>query len=572
VLQQTVFYGLPMYAVGDEPPPAGAAAADAATADAPATIIDPVTGQTVAPVNLQPQYTQHTAPDGTTFASINGDVQTANGYPIVPRTTVDVTQPAGAGLVAHGVLLTGLTAEEADVPNPAFARAGVGQASQEPSKLPADFAWPSQLATVNLLADEQTLVVTPEQLVSDGEGGARRRRFTSLASLVYYAPASADDVVAPRILAADASSSESGTGFSIETTDDEGVARVVVLYRVDNEYRSVDLSRVGETNRWEGGVTGVTDPRFIVQSVDVNGNIGTSSNKAVLYLENGEGPDFTIGLEGTLGENSWYRDTPIATLIGDVDPGDVLVSVDGGAAVPFDEFEGLPPEDGVYELSASSGETVVTLTVRVDTTAPVADVSPPLQNNYPLNAAVTVTVTCTDPNAPESSGVASCTPQTVTLDTATPGAKTFTVTTRDLAGNTREQVFSYNVQSPYTYDSLLVRTDRVNVIRAGWWLPVIFRAFGPTGQQITTTSGFTRTVSPPQACPATLPDAPLPPGNMLQPTENIFFFDPFFLRAHWWIWQSPSPIPQPEQPCYRLTAKAPGDTGPGISWWVKLVP
>jgi hypothetical protein len=34
--------------------------------------------------SVQPQFTQETASDGTTFATIDGDVQTANGYRSCP--------------------------------------------------------------------------------------------------------------------------------------------------------------------------------------------------------------------------------------------------------------------------------------------------------------------------------------------------------------------------------------------------------------------------------------------------------------------------------------------------------
>jgi hypothetical protein len=213
VLQEAVFYGLPMYDV------------DATPSNGDGTLpllTDPVTGLQASALSVQPEYTQETASDGTTFATIDGDVQTANGYPIVARTTRDVTQPFETGLIAHGALITGLVTEETAVEAPAFARAGVGQQVHEPSKTPASFAWPSQFATVNLLADEQKLVLTPEQLVSDGDdGSALRRRFTTVDALVYYAPATADDITAPRILATNAAVS----GWSCSTAAATGSFR-----------------------------------------------------------------------------------------------------------------------------------------------------------------------------------------------------------------------------------------------------------------------------------------------------------------------------------------------------------
>ena len=34
--------------------------------------------------------------------------------------------------------------------------------------------------------------------------------------------------------------------------------------------------------------------------------------------------------------------------------------------------------------------------------------------------------------------------------------------------------------------------------------------------------------------------------------------------------KSPKPIPTPSKPCYQLTVRATGDSGPGLTWWVKL--
>ena len=56
------------------------------------------------------------------------------------------------------------------------------------------------------------------------------------------------------------------------------------------------------------------------------------------------------------------------------------------------------------------------------------------------------------------------------------------------------------VAAPYRYTNVFPYTDRLNVVRAGWFLPLIFKAYGPTGAQITTTA-FTTTVSAPQKCP-----------------------------------------------------------------------
>jgi hypothetical protein len=307
--------------------------------------------------------------------------------------------------------------------------------------------------------------------------------------------------------------------------------------------------------------------------MDAAGNVGTSSNKALLHVANGQGAEFGVALTGTLGDNSWFTDTPVASLIGDVDPATVNVSVDGGNPVPFSQFGGLPAADGVYDLTATSGAQTVTLTVPVDSTAPAITTTPPItvSSAFQVGQAVTLTINCVDPNAPEHSGVASCTPETVTLDTSSPGTRSFTATASDFAGNTRTQTFNYVVAGPYTYQSVFPRTDRLNVIRAGWNLPLTFKAFGPNGQQLTATSAITTTISAPQVCPANLPVEQLRQSSMVNSPSNLFFFDSRS-NNYVWIYKSPKPIPNAARPCFLLNAKAVGDTGPGISWWVKLTP
>ena len=193
-----------------------------------------------------------------------------------------------------------------------FARAGVGQAVAGTREGGRVVRVAAQFATVNLLADEQKLVLLPEQLVSNDDGpGALRRRFTSMDALVYYAPANVTDIVAPRILSTGATSSAAGTTFKVETTDTEsGVARVVILYRKGNNYLPLDLKHTEGTNEWVGAVAGVSNPHFIAQSVDAAGNIGTTSNKAVLHEANGQGAEFGITFDGPVGDNDWFTAHP----------------------------------------------------------------------------------------------------------------------------------------------------------------------------------------------------------------------------------------------------------------------
>ena len=142
---------------------------------------------------------------------------------------------------------------------------------------------------------------------------------------------------------------------------------------------------------------------------------------------------------------------------------------------------------------------------------------------FQVGQAVTLAVNCADPGAPNSSGVASCAPTSVTLDTSSPGTRSFTATATDNAGNVRTQTFTYVVAGPYQYTNVFPYTDRLNVVRAGWNLPLIFKAFAPSGAQITSTA-FTTTVSAPQTCPS-MTNTQLPQSSMVSNTNNLLFFD-----------------------------------------------
>ena len=97
-------------------------------------------------------------------------------------------------------------------------------------------------------------------------------------------------------------------------------------------------------------------------------------------------------------------------------------------------------ENRVRAVDMSNPQTQTT-SFEQDLTGPTIDVTVPVEGkDYAVGASVTPVFTCTD-----SDGVESCTGSAATLDTATTGAHSFTVTAKDLAGNVTTKTVTYNV-------------------------------------------------------------------------------------------------------------------------------
>ena len=77
---------------------------------------------------------------------------------------------------------------------------------------------------------------------------------------------------------------------------------------------------------------------------------------------------------------------------------------------------------------------------KIDRVAPTATINVPENATFTVGAVVTPVVSCAD----VGSGVASC-PSSAKLDTSTVGSKTFSVTVKDLVGNSRIVTRNYTV-------------------------------------------------------------------------------------------------------------------------------
>ncbi len=128
--------------------------------------------------------------------------------------------------------------------------------------------------------------------------------------------------------------------------------------------------------------------------------------------------------------------------------------------------------------------------VKIDKTAPTISVTAPTSGNYLLNQAVTVSFTCTD----SLSGVSSCTGTTAngsSLDTASPGAKTFTVNASDNAGNSASPTtVNYTVNF-----GLVVLFDQTKAHKSGSTVPIKIRLVDANGANVSSAGTVVHAIS-----------------------------------------------------------------------------
>jgi X-Pro dipeptidyl-peptidase len=174
---------------------------------------------------------------------------------------------------------------------------------------------------------------------------------------------------------------------------------------------------------------------------------------------------YTLSPAAPTGSNGWYTgNVSLTWQVGD-----------GGAALTktgcVDEVFST---DGQFTRSCSASNVVgtagpVSVTVKVDKTPPGIAVSTPTEGaEYGLNSTVAASYSCDD----DASGVASCdgtVPSGQPIDTSSPGPHTFTVTARDLAGNTNTRTINYTVAGPTAVRLLTFSaTRRANDTRVRW--------------------------------------------------------------------------------------------------------
>ena len=161
--------------------------------------------------------------------------------------------------------------------------------------------YPSVLGSLNrfLSIDGQSreeLVVVPGQYRANGPTSAigTERLYNKLNFVVYRAPFTSTDFLAPNIWETEAVSITKNLVFQVRASDDSGsIARVTMTYRrlSSNTWSSLDLVYDPATGWATGKVPTINEPiDYFVQAVDPSGNVALAVNHGVPYTFVRNGP------------------------------------------------------------------------------------------------------------------------------------------------------------------------------------------------------------------------------------------------------------------------------------------
>ncbi len=334
-------YGLPMSQVNiPVPTPVAAAPADY-------TFTLSIDDQQQAPVNL----TGISKGSLGEYFAADGDTQVTAGRAIQPRVVVSGLTAANQ-TAAHGVLVTAGTYIDLPGLDPVISRPTQEweQAVTEPQIcLPA--FWPSLMASINTVGSDanasQTLVVTPGQFRCDSAAAAvvtgTQRLMTSMN--VDVLRSDSDDFTPPQITTVDIRTPDNTLELDIDTTDDSGISRIVVLLFNNGVVTPVVnfVPASGDVAPYTLQVDSYpTDARIAIQVVDGNGNVSNWTAKGLNAKP----------LRVDAGPDQYYTPNQATTLTATIEEFDKLVFSGNDVYYSWyfgdgEEISGLLVKDGV---------------------------------------------------------------------------------------------------------------------------------------------------------------------------------------------------------------------------------
>src|SRR3954447_8037126 len=454
-MEETVFYGLPMWRVGGPAYHAGDTLPTlnpAAPTDPPAAhviksdgIDTGFSGLTTAEITINPTFTRTSTSKGDVW-SVGGETQVTHYRPIQPRTSVGVTRPDGQQ--AHGALITALASQDQVGVNPAFARPTVDLGANEPEASAPDMAFPAQFETLTKFAtpggDAQRLVMIPGQFFSSRtRTTGTQRLFTSMTSRVLFSPS--ENFIAPTVTNATSAFVGGGVTFSVDAlpNNPDSVVRVIVLYHTAGTTAWQRLGLVhGAGQTWSGSASGVTEAvEWFAQAEDSSGNVGVTDSKGRLF---GSQTGFRATVSGTVGDNGWFTGPVTIDAAGPARGYLVkLNSVQAGTGVPY-----TLQVDGSYAVSLvnvdSQADAHDVGTIKIDQAPPTAHFATPSPLVFKLGGDGSYTIACED----AASGVVDC-PAGGTINTSVAGGGVVSFTIHDRAGNAASISLPYSVQTNF---------------------------------------------------------------------------------------------------------------------------
>lgn len=214
-------------------------------------------------------------------------------------------------------------------------------------------------------------------------------------------------------------------------------------------------------------------------------------------------PEITPTVTGTMGTHGWYTsDVQVSWQV--VDAQSAVSSISGcGASTIVNDTHST-----VLTCTASSagGTASQSVTIKRDATPPQMSITAPLDGGvYTLGQVVAAVYSCSD----SISGVGSCSGAVVSgsaIDTASVGAKVFTVTASDNAGNASSKSSDYSVR--YGFVGFLQPVDNLPVINsaiAGRTIPVKWQLVDAIGAYQSSLATFRSLGSFTASCDAEAP-------------------------------------------------------------------
>jgi hypothetical protein len=476
------------------------------------------TGLESASVVAVASLTQESATDGDYLVA--DDVLAVPFRPVQPLEFIRVT-PDTSGIHATGAIIEGGSSTDLLNFDVLYARPILYNELAEP-ETETTGAFPNALQAVT--SHETPSGRVDQLVVSRGRyfpSSRIQQRWDSMDLTVYYAPDSIVDITPPvisRVSAVEVTSNN--VSFEVEASDDSGIERVVVLYKVaGNSGAWTKLELTQSAGLWSAGVNGLSAAQnidFFVQVLGGDGQVSVSTNKAELHQVQPPGPPTIQVTSGLLGNNGIYKTQVEIALGGPTNaPSTALeYSVNGGLA--FQDYSSgsqIPLSDGTTVVVArpkGAPTSSVTQSFTVDSVEPLISVSGPPQDFVAeFGSTVPLKYFCTD----GGSGIANC-QGTVgngqSLDTSVVGPHVAQVTATDRAGNTSKTLVPYTVVP----ESPLILTSNQSLVAVGTSvgftaeytttstaddLHMIVWDFGDGGAatQVETTSSGTATISHP---------------------------------------------------------------------------